>query len=99
MPLHQSVFPGICVPAELDALIAAGLLDDESWGNDECVRLTVPGQSGVCVWVQHTDPLMRSGARFTVSLYEDGDWLDNSEETDDPVALLRYLADHWDVRL
>jgi hypothetical protein len=50
------------VPTEIEALVAEGLLEDQSWHNEACPSFAkLGGKLRLTVWVEHPDPAKREG--------------------------------------
>jgi hypothetical protein len=59
------------VPPEIEELVASGMIQDTSWGNDICPSFEMHrhGQ-GIRIWVDHPDPErreMKNPQRFFIS--------------------------------
>lgn len=95
----RTQFPDYPVPAEIETLVASGVIEDSSWGNDICpsFELHRHGQ-GIRLWIDHTDPErreMRGARRFFISpLVKDtrgGTWV--IPESSSPLLMTDAVAD------
>jgi hypothetical protein len=102
---HKTEFSrDYAIPPEVLALVAEGVLADESWHNDACphfVRELAPStpttdRVELSLWVEHPEPAEREtgGKRFYVSVgvYGTGSqYGEATEDVADAVAIIRYL--------
>lgn len=62
------------IPAEIDALVDANELHDQSWHNDISPSFGAHSDElDLRIWVEHPDPAKREsgGSRFSVLMYDD----------------------------